>query len=92
MKKHHICEKDYVWNPSTFTCENGKYLVLYLVLYLLSVMDNSMIICDEVIDADTKLSPKNYDYKINFDIKKVTYKTQNYCILLPFLLINIVLL
>ena len=26
FKTHHICEKDYVWNPSTRTCENGKYL------------------------------------------------------------------
>ena len=25
-KKHHICEKDYVWNPATYNCENGKYL------------------------------------------------------------------
>ena len=20
-----LCDKDYVWNPSTCTCENGKY-------------------------------------------------------------------
>ena len=25
-KKHHICEKDYVWNPITCICKNGKYL------------------------------------------------------------------
>ena len=25
-KKHNIYEKDYVWNPSTCSCENGKYL------------------------------------------------------------------
>ena len=25
-KKHRVCEKDYVWNPATFSCENGKYL------------------------------------------------------------------
>ena len=24
--KHHICEKDYIWNPSTCVCYNGKYL------------------------------------------------------------------
>ena len=40
-KKDHIFEKDYFWNPSTRICENGKYLV--------SVMDDSAIICDEVI-------------------------------------------
>ena len=24
--KHHICEKDYIWNPATCSCENRKYL------------------------------------------------------------------
>ena len=26
VRKHHVCEKDYIWNPSTCGCENGKYL------------------------------------------------------------------
>ena len=30
-----ICEKDYVWNPGTCSCENGKYLA--------SIMDDSAI-------------------------------------------------
>ena len=42
-KKRYVCENDYVWNPSTCYCENGKYLT--------SIMDNSAIICDEVIEA-----------------------------------------
>ena len=25
-KKHDLCEKDYIWNPATRNCENGKYL------------------------------------------------------------------
>ena len=37
-KKHHMCDKDDVWNPSTCTCENGKYLE--------SITDNSVITCD----------------------------------------------
>ena len=41
--KKHVCEKDYVWNPSTCNCENGKYLP--------SIMDNSTIMCDEVIES-----------------------------------------
>ena len=45
-KKCHVCEKDYVWNPSTCTCENGKYLP--------SIMDDSTIICDEVVEAEAK--------------------------------------
>ena len=40
-KKIHVCEKDYVWNPSKCICENGKYLA--------SIMVDSAIICDEVI-------------------------------------------
>ena len=47
--KHEICEKEYVWNPSTYNCENGKYLA--------SFMDDSAIICDEVIAVGVKLSP-----------------------------------
>ena len=46
-------------------------------------MDDSGIICDEVIDADNK---------INFIEKKATCKTQNFYILLVFLLITIALL
>ena len=26
-QKHHTCEKEYIWNPSTCACEYGKYLV-----------------------------------------------------------------
>ena len=25
--KKHICEKDYIWNPATCSCESGKYLL-----------------------------------------------------------------
>ena len=25
-KTHHICEKDYIWNPATCSCKNGKHL------------------------------------------------------------------
>ena len=42
-KKRHACEKDYVWNPATWSCENGKYLA--------SVIDDSMISCDEIINV-----------------------------------------
>ena len=40
-KKHHVREKDDVWNSTTCNYENGKYLA--------SVMDDSAIICDEII-------------------------------------------
>ena len=41
-KNCYVCEKDYVLNPATCSCENGKYLA--------STMDNSAIMCDEVIE------------------------------------------
>ena len=67
-------------------------------------MDDSAIICDEVIDAKAKLSPKDDDNKpttnmlkqktisTNFNEKKATYKTQKFYILLAFLLRPIALL
>ena len=39
-KKRHVCEKHYIWNPATCSCENGKYLA--------SIMDDSAITCDEI--------------------------------------------
>ena len=47
-KKIRVCEKDYIWNPATCICENGKYLT--------SIMDDSAITCDEVIkSSDDKI-------------------------------------
>ena len=45
-KKRHICEKEYVWNPATFSCKNGKYLA--------SIIDDSVTMCGEIIDAEAK--------------------------------------
>ena len=45
-KKRHTCEKDHVWNPSTCNCENKKYLAI--------IMDDSAIICDEIIESCNK--------------------------------------
>ena len=39
-KKCHICGKDYIWNPATCNCENGKYLT--------SIIDDLRITCDEI--------------------------------------------
>ena len=63
-------------NPATCSCENEKYLE--------SIIDDSEITCDEIIES--------YDEEINFNEKKPTSKPQNFYILLAFLLITIVLL
>ena len=48
--KKHICKKKYIWNPATCSCKNGKYLA--------SIMDDSAITCDEIIDMKAKLNDK----------------------------------
>ena len=54
-KKHHICEYIY---PATCNCENGKYLA--------SIMDDSVITCNEVIEiyhGEIKTIPTNFNEK-----------------------------
>ena len=95
-KKRHVWEKEYIWNPATCGCENGKCLA--------SIIDDSAITYDEIIksyeedaDAETKSNDeaKTFDetktISTNFKEKKAAYKTQNFYILLAFLLITIVI-
>ena len=78
-------KKNYFWNPATCSYENEKYLA--------SIMDDSAIICDEVIDVEAKSNDKETKtVTVNFNEKKATCKMQNFYILLAFLLITIVLL
>ena len=53
-KNIQACAKDYVWNPGTCNCENGQYLA--------SIMDDSAIICNEII--------KSYDEEIKNCLNK----------------------
>ena len=57
-------EKDYIWNAVTCSYKNGKYLA--------SIINNSLITHDEIINAKTKLCDKETKtVLINFH-KKVT--------------------
>ena len=50
--------KKIVWNPSTCNSENGNYLGIT------SNMDNSAIMCDEIIESyykQTKIVPTNFN-------------------------------
>ena len=72
-----MCEKDYIWNPAAWSCKNNKYLA--------SVIDDSVITCDEIIDAEAK----------PFDRKTKSLKiceTKSFSILLIFLIMEIELL
>ena len=80
-KKRHVCEKDYIWNLTTFSCENRKCLA--------SIMNNSEITCDEIIQS---YDEEAKTIRTNFNKKKATRKTQNFYILFAFLLITLVLL
>ena len=61
-KKCHTCEKDYVYNLSTWNCENGRYLA--------SIMDDSVILYDEIRESyDEVAEAKSYN-KTNSNEKK----------------------
>ena len=80
-KKRHVCEKDYIWNPATCSCQSRNYLA--------SIMDDSVTKCDKFIephDEETKTVPTN------FDQNKATCQKQNFCILLLLILITTELL
>ena len=79
-KKHHICEKDYTWNPDKCSCQNGKYLA--------SITDYSVIMFDEIIDAEAK----SYDEETKTVKKNQSVKQKKLYILLAFLLITFALL
>ena len=78
LKQHHVCEKDYIWNPATCSCENGNYLA--------NIVNDSVTTCDETIDAATTV-PTNVNEKKN-------HKTKNFYIpskkkkLLPYYFTN----
>ena len=59
-------------------------MYLWTWKYSASIMDDSLMLCDEVIES--------YNEKINFNEKKAICKIQNFYILVAFLLITIVLL
>ena len=81
-KKHYICEKHYIWNLATCSCKNGKYLA--------SITGDSMITCDETIDADAEA--KSNDKETKTIPKNIILETKSFYILLAFLLITIALL
>ena len=45
-----MCEKDYSWNPSICACDNSKYLE--------SIIDDSVVIRDEIIEVAKTIPSK----------------------------------
>ena len=73
-KKRCVCEKNYVWNRAACSCESGKYLA--------SIMDDSAILCDEVLKSygegvEAKSYYETETIPTNFNEKKATCIMQN---------------
>ena len=58
LKKHNTCEKGYIWNHTTCSSKNGKYLA--------NVMDDSVIKCGEVTEVVVSHTTKNKNYSNKF--------------------------
>ena len=63
-KKHHISEKDYIWNTASCTCENVKYLA--------STIDDAVRLCDKIVE-ETKSVPINLNKKCSLQNTKFLY-------------------
>ena len=48
------CKKGYFWNPTTCSCENGKYA---------KSIGDSIVICDEIIEETRSTSTKSIPTK-----------------------------
>ena len=80
-KKTSVSKKHYIWNSSTNTCKNSKYLE--------NITDNSVFTCSEIIDAVRWESTKLMS--INFNDKRLIYEMGNFYVLFALLLIPIFL-
>ena len=49
-------QKGYIWNPNTCTCENGKYLR--------SIIGDSVIKCDEIVEVTKAIQTKLLNQKL----------------------------
>ena len=59
LTEHNACEKDYIWNPAACSCQNGEYVG--------SIIDHSVITCDEIIEA-TKRTLTNLSILLTFSL------------------------
>ena len=76
------CKKDYSWNPSPYHCENGKYLK--------SIVDDSVIACDEIIFVMDIATTNMANTIATNATKKVRFKVD--CYILHTVILEIILL
>ena len=87
--EHNACGKDCIWSLATCSCENGEYLV--------STIDNSVTICDEIIkvaDCISTIAPTNVTSNVstNFHNKKARCKMSCYSLHKVLLVIILVII
>ena len=70
-KKYRICEKGYIWNPATCKCKNGKYLA--------SIIDDSVITCDAVINYKNLLTNSIQETKFGFQSQRFLVYIKLFC-------------
>ena len=75
-RKGHLCDEHYICIPATCSYEYRKYLA--------GIMDDSAMMCDEIIELDNE--------ETNFNEKKAAYKAQKLYILLALLLTTVALM
>ena len=61
-----VCEKYYIWSPASCSCQSGKYLA--------SIIDDSAITCDEIMDVEAKSKDEETTFPTNFNEKKLAVK------------------
>ena len=85
-ENYRMWKKDYSWNHSTCVCENDKYLK--------SIVDDSKIVCDEIIYVMYIVSTNvantiSANVSTNSDNKNVRYKIDCHILLVTILLLII---
>ena len=79
-----VCKKGYTWNPATCSCKNGRYAK--------SIIDDSVITCDEIIKTTKSFVTKTVPAKsipTNVNEKKVVCKKKKFLFYFAFLLITV---
>ena len=69
LEIHPVCQKDYTWNPTACSGENGNYSA--------SIIDDSVITCHEIIE-ETKTISTNFNEKRQPVNKKIMYFTHHF--------------
>ena len=60
IEKYRKCKKDYSWYPTTYICENSKYLK--------SIAYDSKTVCEETMNATNSVSTNFYSKKARDNI------------------------